>query len=525
MSFQHMNSPYNNIYKSLLRKFYCCLLLVGTSFNVFGQDEKIDPNGYNVFYFDDGRKASEGFFKNGLPEGVWKSYYRSGNLKSIGKKLSGESDSLWKFFNPIGMLTWTYEYANDMKNGCATKFDSLGKVAQESFYVDDKKQGEEQWFFPNGKLKRTTNFVDDKESGMAVEYNEDGIIIVEEDYSNGYLRKREEFNRHDDEGNKTGTWRTYFKNGNIATEIGYDQGKKEGTAKEYDKEGKLITINTMKGDSITSDPGAIVLIDLYKEYHQNGKVKLLGGLNKGMKSGIFREYDDQGKEIQGYIFSKDTLVSQGKIQAGGIFEGEWITYYKTGKIKSSGPYKNGMKDGDWVYYYPNGEKEQEGRFREDVLTGKWVWYYSKEKVKREEFYNSKGLLEGTVTEYDSLGNELARGDYYRGRREGAWFYHVGDYKEVGAFTLGLPDGMWQYFYKNGKVAFTGEFAEGEPKGKHTYFHKNGLRKKFGKYAGGEKHGIWREFNNRGEQVESIQYKRGEVYKINGFRVNSIESEE
>lgn len=521
-----MNSPNNNINTSLLlKKIYCYLLFGFWGILVFGQNEEIDPNGYNVFYYENGEVASEGYFQDGLPHGVWKSYYPSGTLKSIGKKDHGQSDSLWKFFDKEGKLTWSYEYANDMKNGCATKYDSLGNVEKEAFYVDDVKQGEEQWFYPDGSLKKIVHYENGDEDGLAVTYNKEGIIIEEEIYNDGFLRKKQTFNQLDEKGEKTGVWRTYFPNGNIKTEISYDRGKMDGTAKEFDKTGKLVNINTMKGDSVASDPGGVVMIDLYKEYHPNGKVKLVGGLNKGMRSGIFREYDLEGNLVQGYVYIRDTLVSEGMILPGGIFEGEWKTYYKNGQIKAKGPFKNGKKHGKWVFYYPDGKKEQEGSFNENVLSGQWTWYYHNGQIKREEFFNRKGLLEGLVVEYDSLGNELAKGEYFNGEREGSWFYHVGDFKEVGAFIFGERDGVWTHYYKNGKVAFQGEFLEGEPRGKHVYYHKNGIKKLIGKYSGGEKHGVWREFNNRGEEIETIQYRRGEIYKINGFRVNQIETVE
>lgn len=520
-----MNSPNNyNTFSLTIYKILYCLLISCVSSFVFSQNEEVDPDGYNVFYYSNGKIASEGYFVKGLPNGVWKSYYQNGQLKSIGNKKEGLSDSLWKFYDIDGTLTWKYSYKNDKKNGCATKYDTLGIMEQETYYVDDIKQGEEIWYYVDGSIKKKIEFIDDKENGLALEYNHQGQVISEEEYSKGYLRKKENFNQLNEKGEKVGTWRTYHSNGKVATEINYENGKKEGIATSYDAQGKLININSMKGDTVASDPGGIVMIDLYKEYHDNGKVKLVGGTNKGLKSGIFREYDADGNLIQGYIYNKDTLMSEGMVQAGGIFVGEWKTYYKNGKIKSTGPYQNGQKDGFWTYYYENGKKEQEGKFKNDVLSGQWNWYYENSQLKKQEFFNNKGLLEGPMTEYDSLGVELARGEYYNGKKEGAWFYQVGDYKEVGSFTLDRPNGIWQYFYQNGKLAFVGEFSEGEPRGKHTYYHKNGLKKLVGKHAGGLRHGTWKEFDERGELVEIIQYRNGEIYRLNGFRVVEIEEE-
>ncbi|MEX1002318.1 MAG: toxin-antitoxin system YwqK family antitoxin [Crocinitomicaceae bacterium] len=493
------------------------------SFLGFSQEE-INPNGYNVFYYESGEKASEGYFKNGQPHGEWKSYHPLGTLKSIGYKANGQSDSLWKFYDEEGLLKWSYEYENDKKNGCAKKYDSLGNVIQETFYVNDEKQGEEIHFFADGQRKKVITYNQGKEEGLALEYNEEGTVITEELYDNGYLKRKEKFNRYDEEGNKTGVWRSYFDNGNIKTEISYSGGKKEGVSKLFDKDGKLVSINKMKGDTVASDPGGVVIVDLYKEYHENGSVKLMGGLSHGLKSGIFRKYDKEGNLIKGYVYARDTLFAKGMIESGGIFTGEWTTYYGNGVIKSKGSYENGRKNGKWIFYYPNGKKEQEGRFKDDVLIGQWIWYYQNGQIKREEFYNNRGLLEGTMVEYDSLGNELAKGEYYNGQQQGAWFYHVGDFKEVGAFTLGQKDGVWTHYYLNGKVAFIGGYNEGEPTGKHTYYHQNGMRRLIGKHSGGQRHGLWREYNERGEEIETIRYNRGEIEKINGFSVNKIDTE-
>ena len=127
-----------------------------------------------------------------------------------------------------------------------------------------------------------------------------------------------------------------------------------------------------------------------------------------------------------------------------------------------------------------------------------------------------------MVEYDSTGNEIARGEYYEGLQEGPWFYQVGDHKEVGSFTVGQPDGMWFHYYKNGKIAFAGVFEEGIPKGKHTWYHTNGIKKKIGKYSGGVPHGVWRSYDVMGEATEEIVYKNGETVKINGFKIKPAE---
>jgi antitoxin component YwqK of YwqJK toxin-antitoxin module len=520
-----MNSPNNNYTFSLFIKKLLLIILIGggiffQNMIVFGQE--IEPNGHNVFYYPNGKVASEGEFKNNVPVGIWKSYYQDGTLKSIGKKNKGLSDSVWVFYDTEGRKTKKYIYEEDLKNGCAVIYDTLGNVVEEVFYIDDVPQGEQLTFYPDGSIKSRVNLKDGKRIGEFIAYAENGDIITESIYDNGYLKEKKEYNRYDENGEKTGVWRTFHSNGTVASEINYKNGKRNGLAKTFNKKGKLIDLQRMEGDSAAVNADDIVMIEMYKEYYEDGKLKLAGGLDNGRKSGIFREYDKEGNIINGYIFKNDTLLAEGIIEGNGIFQGPWKTYYKgTDKIKSEGIYLDGAKDGKWLFYYPNGKKEQEGNYKESKLQGEWKWYYPNGLLKRKEYYNNREELAGTVLEYDSLGTEITRGDYFNGRQEGEWFYHVNDFKEVGAFTLGYKDGVWKYFYLNGKIAFIGEFDEGEPKGKHIYYYRNGLKKSVGKYLGGEKHGKWKYYDEKGYELQVIQFKRGEIYKIDGFKIEEI----
>ncbi len=522
-----MNSPNNNKYIFFLKRFninnsIIVFSFLFFSFGLFGQE--IDPDGHNIFYYENGRIASEGFFEKGLPVGIWKSYYSDGTLKSIGNKDAGQSDSTWVFFDVEGRKKQVFDYAYDKKNGCAFFYDTSGNVIKEMFYINDVAHGEQLEYYSSGELKKQVNIVEGKEIGLSIEYRENGEVITEEIYDNGFLKDRKEFNRYNAAGEKTGVWRDYYANGKLKSETGYKKGRKDGLAKTYNEKGKLVDLQRMEGDTVAGHSDELVIIELYKEFHQNGKPKLVGGIDNGLKMGTFREYNEEGNIINGYIYEKDTMMSQGMITGDGVYQGDWTHFYKSGKIKSKGAYLDSKKEGKWIYYYANGKKEQEGQLKENKLKGEWTWYYQNGQVKRKEFYNRKELLEGTVYEYDSLGNEITRGEYYNGLREGEWFYHVGDYKEVGAYTLGAEDGVWNYYYKNGKLAFTGAFDEGEPKGKHFFYHKNGLRKTYGKYLGGEKHGKWKTYNTKGELIQEIEYKRGEIYKIDGFKVSPVREE-
>ncbi len=509
------------ILKNKLKKILFIISVWGYA-TFFCQD--LDSNGYTVFYYENGRVASEGSFKQGLPDGLWKSYYEDGTLKSMGSKNLGKSEGFWLFYDSEGRKKFVYDFIADKKNGCASFYDTLGNVTKEIYYLDDVVQDEIIEYYASGKIKKRTGIKDGKEVGLALEYNEQGEVITEEIYDNGFLKDRKEFNRLDLNGQKTGVWRTYFPNGAIETEIAYQNGTVSGLSKTFDLKGKLIDLKEMVVDSLGGSSQEVVMIDMYKEFYPTGKLKLLGGIDGGLKTGMFREYDEQGQIITGYIYERDTLIAKGFISGDGVFQGAWNYYYKTGVVMAKGEYVNSKKEGKWIYYYENGKKEQEGSYAVNKLKGEWNWYYMNGTLQRKEFFNKNEQLEGLVVEYDSIGNEIAKGEYYNGVREGEWFYHVGDYKEIGAFSAGLENGVWNYYYKNGKLAFTGEFVEGQRKGKHIYYYPNGLIKEVGKYVAGVKHGKWIAYNNKGEQIQELEYKRGELDRIDGFKVIPIVEE-
>src|ERR1700741_4525386 len=74
------------------------------------QNNVTNPNGYNIYYYDNGIKSSEGFMKDGKPDGYWKNYYPSGIIKNEGNRTNFQLDSIWKFYNEKGKIQKSYTY-------------------------------------------------------------------------------------------------------------------------------------------------------------------------------------------------------------------------------------------------------------------------------------------------------------------------------------------------------------------------------------------------------------------------------
>lgn len=78
--------------------FIFVLLFALTKNTLYAQQKnKVNPNGYNIFYYSNGNISSEGNMKNGKPEGYWKTYFESGTIKTEGNRENFLLEGTWKF--------------------------------------------------------------------------------------------------------------------------------------------------------------------------------------------------------------------------------------------------------------------------------------------------------------------------------------------------------------------------------------------------------------------------------------------
>ena len=85
----------NNKHKIFILIYLFIIMFVHNTYS------QINENGFNVFYYENGVKSSEGYLKNGKPDGFWKTYYENGVLKTEGKRTEFLLDSIWVFYYEI----------------------------------------------------------------------------------------------------------------------------------------------------------------------------------------------------------------------------------------------------------------------------------------------------------------------------------------------------------------------------------------------------------------------------------------
>ena len=503
-----------SFFKILLVSLFSGLLYL----NGFSQQikNKINPNGYNIFYYPNGQVSSEGTMLNGKPDGYWKNYYETGILKSEGNRKNYLLDSTWNFYDDSGRLVLQINYQKGKKNGYRISYND-DEIIKENF-VDDVKQGYSYILDTTGRVKMEIPFVDGLENGLAREFDETGNIIQLIQYKKGYVVNRERINRYDSKHQPDGKWKWFYDDGKLRKTGYYTHGLKNGYFKEYDRDGNLISVVKYVNGEKEEKTEELTKLDIKTDYWPNGKPKIVATYKNGVPEGVRREYNENGEVEKSYIFKNGKIIAEGILTDSGKKQGLWKEYYENGSLKSEGNYKDDKKTGKWKYYYKNGQLEETGEYVDGKPEGEWLWYYPSGKLLRKMSYY-QGLADGEITEYDEDGNVTLFGEYLEGKREGKWIYSVGDAKEETAYSDDMKNGWDKIYTKDGVLLFEGKYIDDNPNGEHNWYWPNGKLKQSGKYVMGIKNGDWKKYDEDGQLYLTITYKLGKEEKYDGINVD------
>jgi antitoxin component YwqK of YwqJK toxin-antitoxin module len=509
--------------KELISKYVLLMIFITFGFASFAQND-VNPDGENVFYFDNGNKSSEGKMVNGKPEGYWKAYHENGNIKSEGNRKNGLIDGLWKFYSDKGILTSEISFVENKKNGVSKTYNLEGFLVLQEQYKNGAKNGYEYRFYNNGKIKSSVKYLEGRKNGLYYEFDKNETVNTIKEYKKGKLLKTEVINRKNKFGKKQGLYRGFYYCKNPCDkdlirkwEGRFENGLKNGYFREYDEKGDLIsTVKYLKGEIVTDENN--VTLETKKEYFDNGKVKSEANFVDGKQHGMFRNYDEDGNVLSGGVFNNGVKLGEGIPDKAGVKQGFWKEYYTTGELRSEGKYIDGERVDVWKFYHKNGKIEQTGKYKKGQLPiGTWKWYYESGNLLRTEEF-SNGIEYGEYVEYSDSGSVITKGEFVDGLKEGFWIYDYGDYREEGEYVGGAKSGEWKHYYQNGELSFKGSFVDDMADGKHTYYYPNKKRKWEGKYVSDRKDGLWRRFNQKGEVILEILYDFGTEKKFDNVKV-------
>ena len=516
------------------------------SFTFYSQNVTV-KNGYNKFYYENGKVSSEGNMKDGKPDGYWKNYYENGKLKIEGNRKDHLLDSTWKFYDNKGKITKSIFYKTGKKNGPTFIFDTAQKISSIETYSNDIKQGYIKTFYPNGKTKSYVLYDKGKPEGIGYEYSSDSLITAIIQYKGGILQSYERINQKDEQNKKQGVWKEFHENLEVKKEMKFNDDSLDGYVKEYDVKGNLLSTKKFNnGKQILKAP-EIAQVEVYREVFQDGTLKYEGVYSDGVAIGSHYKYKqkyhcdsslflrDDTSKIPVYInrlvcrnipvpdscieFFDGIIVAKGACDSARNRIGIWSEYHYTGEFKGKGLYKEGNRVGEWEFYYSSGKLEQKGKYdKKGRAQGPWKWYYESGALLREENYVN-GKREGLLTDKDENGNIILQGNFIDNNMEGAWIYETPDYKETGNYVNGERDSLWRSWYMPSKnKRYEGKFSAGEAVGVHTMYYPNGKKMETGAYVGGMKEGDWKYYDEMGVNYLTIFYKNDIEIKWQGVKI-------
>jgi antitoxin component YwqK of YwqJK toxin-antitoxin module len=179
-------------------------------------------------------------YRNGMPEGLMRSWYPNGQLQVEGTLHGQTREGTWKAWH------------------------ENGKLLREGTFQDGKEEGRFSWYFEDGRLSKQGDYHAGKENGRWTWYHENG-------------RKMQEGTLLD--GVETGVWKEWYPNGKPKMSGSLTDGKKEGQWTWWDEDGNK-TVKTYSQDRLADSSDGVDLHvermgECLKERDRNGALAQL----------------------------------------------------------------------------------------------------------------------------------------------------------------------------------------------------------------------------------------------------------
>lgn len=169
-----------------------------------------------------------------------------------------------------------------------------------------KREGKAIYFFENGNKSSEGEFIKDSRTGEWTFWFESGEIKAKGKYDNDL---------------RTGIWHAWYENGQLMNFGKYMDGRKDSTWVYYYETGEMKEMNDYFEDLI-----------VITGFHKNGNKRYLGKKRDGYKHSEWKYWNDE-----------ERLTYEGFYGFGGLKTGQWVRYFKEGKMEIS--YKDGQLEG------------------------------------------------------------------------------------------------------------------------------------------------------------------------------------
>lgn len=189
-------------------------------------------------YYPNGSIKREAFFKNGLPEGVVKTFDKEGRIIAMEEYKNGLREGKAKRVNYPNNIPLREEltFKNGMLNGERKVYSNKDQLLLSEEYKNGKRHGRIKMFSTSGAIEVQSDYKNGKLDGKRLFYYSNGKVMHEEYFSDGLLQgKRKSFSN-----NGTMILSENYKDNRLHGEriSFYEDGKEK--SKEFYENGKLI---------------------------------------------------------------------------------------------------------------------------------------------------------------------------------------------------------------------------------------------------------------------------------------------
>ncbi|MEP7278353.1 MAG: hypothetical protein ABI813_06910 [Bacteroidota bacterium] len=149
--------------------------------------------------------AQQGYFKDNIPNGHWKSWYAGGELKNEGEIVNNNLSGVWKAWYQNGnhMSERTYLYSDSMVGQPVHQHSPAYQVEKvlDDFPPEGKLEGPATSWYENGQMESAVNYHHDSLSGTCTWFWANGHPSSKETYTDGKVTALE---CYDEQGKYTG---------------------------------------------------------------------------------------------------------------------------------------------------------------------------------------------------------------------------------------------------------------------------------------------------------------------------------
>ena len=186
-------------------------------------------------------------------------------------------------------------------------------LVYDGIFKDDMPVGTFTYYFPSGAKKAVIEHGFKGGKSAVLMFFEDGQLL-----SDGFYHKEK----------KDSLWYNYAQSGELISAENYKNDLLQGKSVYYYKEGQLMEHKLQAERKVNYQAGK--LQGVYQQFYYNGKLKTEGTFEKGLKQGIWTEYNSAGQKVATMKYDQDLL------------NGWLYTFNKDGTLLNKVLYLNGV---------------------------------------------------------------------------------------------------------------------------------------------------------------------------------------